>query len=49
MRYEQAEMFDEMAEVVEKKEVSMEEVPRPTMQSMVKVVQFSTEAELQKH
>jgi len=38
-------MFDEMVEVVEKKEVSMEEIPQPTMQSMVKVVQFLTELE----
>jgi hypothetical protein len=27
----------------------MEEVPRPTVQSMVKAVQFSTELELRKH
>ncbi len=31
VRYEQAAMFDEATEVVENKEVSMEEVPRPTM------------------
>jgi hypothetical protein len=42
-------MFDETTEVAEKKEVNMEEVPRPTMQSMVKTVQFSTEPELRKH
>ncbi len=30
VRYEQATTFDEAAEVAEKKEVSMEEVPRPT-------------------
>jgi hypothetical protein len=48
-KYEQAVTFDEVAEVAEKKEVSMEEVPRPTMQSTVKTVQFSTEPELQKH
>jgi len=47
--YEQAATFDEAAEVAEKKEVSMEEVPRPTAQSMVKTVQFSTELELRKH
>jgi hypothetical protein len=39
-------MFDEMTEVAEKKEVNMEEVPRPTMQSMVKIVQFLIEPEL---
>ncbi len=49
MRYEQATTFNEAAEVAEKKEVSMEEVPRPTVQSMVKTVQFSTEPELRKH
>jgi hypothetical protein len=38
VRYEQAAMFDEATEVAEKKEVSMEEVPRPTVQSMVKTV-----------
>jgi hypothetical protein len=38
VRYEQAAMFNEAAEVAEKKEVSMEEVPRPTMQSMVKTI-----------
>jgi hypothetical protein len=41
--------FDEAAEVAEKKEVNIEEVPRPTVQSMVKTVQFSTELELRKH
>ncbi len=49
MRYEQSATFDEAAQVVEKKEVSMEEVPRPTTQPMVKAVQFSTEPELRKH
>jgi len=49
MRYEQAATFDEAVEVAEKKEVSMEEVPQPTVQSMVKIVQFSTEPELWKH
>jgi len=49
VKYEQAATFDEAVEVAEKKEVSMEEVPRPTAQSMVKVVQFSTEPELRKH
>jgi hypothetical protein len=32
------ETFDEMVEVVEKKEVNMEEVPQPTMESMVKAI-----------
>ncbi len=41
--------FNEAAKVAEKKEVSMEEVPRPTVQSMVKTVQLSTEPELRKH
>ncbi len=49
MRYEQATTFDEAAEVAEKKEVNMEEVPRPTVQTMVKTIQFSTELELRKH
>jgi len=49
VRYKQATTFDEVAEVAEKKEVSMEEVPRPTVHSMVKTVQFSTEPELRKH
>ncbi len=49
MRYEQAVTFDEVAKVAEKTEVSMEEVPRPTVQSMVKTIQFSTEPELRKH
>ncbi len=49
VKYEQVKMFDEMVEVVEKKEVSMEEIPQPTMQSMVKVVQFLTELEPWKH
>ncbi len=48
MRYEQAATFDEVVEVAEK-EVSMEEVPQPTAQSMVKIVQFSTKPELRKH
>ncbi len=48
MRYEQATTFDETTEVAEK-EVSMEEVPRPTVQTMVKTVQFSTEPKLWKH
>jgi len=42
-------MFNEAAKVAEKKEVGMEEVPRPTMQSMVKTIQFSTKPKLQKH
>ncbi len=49
MRYKQAVTFDEAAEVAEKKEVSMEEVSQPTMQSMVKTVQFSIEPKLWKH
>jgi hypothetical protein len=49
VRYEQAATFDEAAEVAKKKEVNMEEVPRPTVQSMVKTVQFSTKPELRKH
>ncbi len=49
MRYEQAATFDEAAEVAEKKEVSVEEVPRPIVQSMVKTIQFLTEPELRKH
>jgi hypothetical protein len=36
VRYEQSTTFDEATEVVEKKEVNMEGVPRPTTQSMVK-------------
>jgi predicted DNA-binding protein YlxM (UPF0122 family) len=47
--FEQTTMFGEAAEVAEMKEVSMEEVPQPTMQSMVKVVQFSTKLKMQKH
>jgi hypothetical protein len=31
VRYEQAVTFDEAMEVVEKKEMSMEEIPQPTM------------------
>jgi hypothetical protein len=49
VRYKQAAMFDEAAEVVEKKEVSMKEIPRLIVQTMVKTVQFSTELELRKH
>jgi hypothetical protein len=49
VRYKQAVTFDEAADVAEKKEVSMEEVPQPTVQSMVKTVQFSIEPELRKH
>jgi hypothetical protein len=49
VKYEQEETFDEVAVVAEKKEVNMEEVPRPTMQPMVKAVQFLTELELRKH
>ncbi len=49
VRYEQVATFNEVTEVAEKKEVSMEEVPQPTVQSMVKTIQFSTEPELRKH
>jgi len=49
VRYEQAVTFDEAAEVAEKKEVNMEEVPQPTVQSMVKTIQFLTEPKLRKH
>jgi len=49
VRYEQAATFDEATEVAKKKEVSMEEVPRSIVQSMVKIVQFSTKQELRKH
>jgi len=49
VRYKQAATFDEAMKVVEKNEVSMEEVPRPTMQSTVKTIQFLTEPELRKH
>ncbi len=49
MRYEQVATFDETTKVAEKKEVSMEEVPRPTAQSMAKTVQFSIEPEVRKH
>ncbi len=45
MRYEQAETFDEAVEVAKKKEVNMEEVPRPTVQPMAKAIQFSTKLE----
>ncbi len=41
--------FDEVAEVDEKKEVNMEEVPQLIVQSMVKIVQFPIELELQKY
>ncbi len=41
--------FDEPAKVAGKKEVNMEEVPQPSVQSMMKVVQFSTEPKPQKH
>jgi hypothetical protein len=36
MRYEQAETFDEIVEVVKKKEESIEDIPQLTMQSMAK-------------
>ncbi len=49
MKYEQAATFDEAAEVAEKKEVNVEEVPQPTVQSMVKTIQFLTKPELRKH
>jgi hypothetical protein len=49
MKYEQVETFDEVAKVAEKKEENMEEVPRPTMQSMVKIVLFSIELESWRH
>ncbi len=49
MRYEQATTFDAATEVVEKKEASMEEVPRPTVQTMVKTVQFLTKPKERKH
>jgi hypothetical protein len=49
VRYKQAATFDEATKVAEKKEVSMEEVPRRTVQPMVKTVQFSTELQLWKH
>jgi hypothetical protein len=48
VRYKQAVTFNEATEVAEK-EVNMEEVPQPTMQSMVKIVQFLIELELWKH
>jgi hypothetical protein len=38
VKYEQSVTFDETTEVAEKKEVSMEGIPRPTAQSMVKAV-----------
>jgi hypothetical protein len=49
VRYEQDVTFDEAAEVAGKKEASMEEVPRPTVQTMVKTIQFSTEPKVRKH
>jgi hypothetical protein len=49
VKYEQVATFDEAAEVAKKKEVSMEEVPRPTVQFMVKTIQFLIEPELRKH
>jgi hypothetical protein len=49
VRYEQAETFDEMMEMAEKKEGNMEEIPQLTLQSMAKIIQFSTEPELRKH
>jgi hypothetical protein len=49
VRYEQAATFDEAMKVAEKKEMNMEEIPRPTVQSMVKTFQFPTEPELWKH
>jgi hypothetical protein len=49
VRYEQSATFDEAVEVAEKKEVSMEEVPRPIVQPTVKTVQFSTGPKLRKH
>jgi hypothetical protein len=45
VKYEQVETFDEVAEVAKKKEVNMEEVPRPIMQPMAKTVQFLTKFE----
>ncbi|CAK9226690.1 unnamed protein product [Sphagnum troendelagicum] len=48
VRYEQVATFNEATEVAEKKEASMEEVPRPTVQTMVKTVQFATEPEVRK-
>ncbi len=49
MRYEKVETFDEAVEVAKKKEVSMEEVPQPIVQSMPKAIQFSIELERWKH
>jgi hypothetical protein len=49
VKYEQATTFDEVTKVSEKKEVNMEEVRRPTVESMVKTVQFLTEPKLWKH
>jgi len=49
VKYEQTATFDKAVEVAEKKEESMEEVPQPTVQTMVKIVQFSTEPKLRKH
>jgi hypothetical protein len=36
-------------EVAKNKEENMEKIPWPTMQSMVKEIQFSIKLELQKH
>ncbi len=49
MRYEQVETFNEAAKVAEKKEVSMEENPWLTVQSMVKAIQLSIKPKLRKH
>jgi hypothetical protein len=38
VRYKQVVTFDEATEVVKKEEVSMEEVPRPIVQTMLKIV-----------
>ncbi len=49
VRYKQAATFDEATKVAKNKKVSMEEVPRPTVQSTVKTIRLSTEPELRKH
>ncbi len=49
MRYDQTTTFEEAAAVAEKKEVFMEEVPRPTVRPTAKTGQFSTEPQLWKH
>ncbi len=49
MKYKQAATFDEAGEVAEQKEVRVEEVPRPTVQTTMKTVQFLTKPELLKH